>query len=91
MAATRGLVAFLFELVPSNWRNSPHRDLLKMYQRGISQEGQIKIEDYVLEDVESFCYLGNIIDKEGKTAAEVKARIAKAQAALHLINCAEQS
>ena len=35
----------------------------------------------VLENVESFCYLGSIIDKDGGTEAEIKSRIGKAQAA----------
>ena len=50
------------------------------------QKGQIKIEEYVYENVESFCYLGSIIDKEGGSAADVKRRIIKAQAAFNTLN-----
>ena len=47
---------------------------------------RIKVEEQELEEVESFCYLGSIIDKQGGTAAEVKARIGKAQATFTSLN-----
>ena len=34
-----------------------------------------------LEEVQAFTYLGSIIDKQGETDADVKARIGKARAA----------
>lgn len=39
------------------------------------------LEDEVIEEVESFIYLGSIIDKQGGTDAYVKIRIGKARAA----------
>ncbi|VDP28812.1 unnamed protein product [Schistosoma margrebowiei] len=42
----------------------------------------ITLDDETLEDVESFTYLGSIIDEQGGSDADVKARIDKAKAAL---------
>ena len=36
---------------------------------------------YILEEVDSFCYVEGIIDSNGGTEADVKSRIGKAQAA----------
>ena len=47
---------------------------------------QVEIEGNALEDVESFCYLGSIIDRDGGTTAEIKSRIGKAQAAFTSLN-----
>ena len=51
-----------------------------MKSRPVDQE-QVKIGEQILEEVESFCYLGSIIDRNGGTEADVKSRIGKAQAA----------
>ena len=58
-----------------------HSGKSKVLRVGAPEREQIKIEDHALEEVESFCYLGSIIDKEGGTEAEIKARIGKAQGA----------
>ena len=58
-----------------------HPGKSKVLRVGAPEREQIKIEEHALEEVESFCYLGSIIDKEGGTAAEIKARIGKAQGA----------
>ncbi|KAK3770067.1 hypothetical protein RRG08_043223 [Elysia crispata] len=39
------------------------------------------LEDVALEEVESFTYLGSIVDKKGGTDADVRVRIGKARAA----------
>ena len=39
----------------------------------------ITLEGTILEDVESFTYLGSIIDRQGGTDADIKARIGKAR------------
>ncbi|VDP80335.1 unnamed protein product [Schistosoma mattheei] len=41
----------------------------------------ITLDGETLEDVESFTYLGSIIDEQGGSDADVKARIGKARAA----------
>ena len=40
----------------------------------------IKLEELVLEEVEAFTYLGSVVDKQGGTDADVRARIGKARA-----------
>ena len=57
-----------------------HPEKSKVLKIGAKEE-QIKVKDQSLENVDSFCYLGSIIDNEGGTGAEVKSRIGKAQAA----------
>ena len=39
----------------------------------------IKLEEQVLEEVEAFTYLGSVVDKQGGTDADVRARIGKAR------------
>ena len=47
----------------------------------------IMLEGEALDDVESFTYLGSIVDNTGETEADVRARIGKARAAFqHLKN-----
>lgn len=46
----------------------------------------IRLEGEALEEVESFTYLGSIVDKNSGTDADVKARIGKARAAFHQLN-----
>ena len=53
----------------------------KVLRGSAAQKGQVNMEDHDLDYVESFCYLGSIIDKERGTAAEMKARIGIAQTA----------
>ena len=40
----------------------------------------IKLEEQVLEEVKAFTYLGSVVDKQGGTDADVRARIGKARA-----------
>ena len=63
-----------------------HPGKSKVLRVGAPEGQQVRIEDDVLEEVESFCYLGSIIDKEGGTKADVKARIGKAQTAFIALN-----
>ena len=44
-------------------------------------ENPIKLADEVLEEVESFTYLGSIVNGQGGTDADVKTKIGKARAA----------
>jgi hypothetical protein len=43
------------------------------------------------EDVDSFCYLGSIIDKNGGAEEDVKTRIGKAQNAFNMMSKIWQS
>ena len=43
------------------------------------------LEGEGLEEVESFRYLGSIVDTRGGTEADVKTRISKARAAFHIL------
>ena len=43
----------------------------------------ITIQSDSLEEVDSFTYLGSIVDKQGGTDADVKIRISKARTAYH--------
>lgn len=63
-----------------------HPGKSKVLRIGTQQQEPVKIGDKSLDDVDSFCYLGSIIDMEGGTTAEVKARIGKAQAAFLALN-----
>ena len=45
----------------------------------------IMLEGEGLEEVESFRYLGSIVDTRGGTEADVKTRISKARAAFHIL------
>lgn len=46
---------------------------------------EIILDGKILEEAHSFCYLASMVDKEGGTGAEVKARIGKAQTAMENI------
>ena len=48
-------------------------------------ERPIMLEGEGLEEVESFRYLGSIVDTRGGTEADVKTRISKARAAFHIL------
>ena len=49
-----------------------HPGKSKVLKIDAPQVEQVMIEGNRLEDVESFCYLGSIIDREGGTRAEIK-------------------
>ena len=63
-----------------------HPGKSKVLRIGAPQREEVVIGGRALEDVESFCYLGSKIDREGGTEAEVKSRIGKAQAAFTSLN-----
>ena len=48
--------------------------------------GQVNVNGHVLENVDSFCYLGNIVGGEEGTGAEVKSSIGKAQTVFISLN-----
>ena len=48
-------------------------------------ERPLMLEGGGLEEVESFRYLGSIVDTRGGTEADVKTRISKARAAFHIL------
>ena len=58
-----------------------HPGKSKILKTRPNQQEHVRIGEQVLEEVDSFCYLGSIIDRNGGTEADVKSRIGKAQAA----------
>ena len=63
-----------------------HPGKSKVLKIDTTQKERVTIGGNSLEEVESFCYLGSIIDTEGGTEAEIKSRIGKAQAAFTSLN-----
>lgn len=47
---------------------------------------QVKLNGQPLHEVDSFCYLGSMIDRNGGTEADIKSRIGKAHAAFTSLN-----
>jgi hypothetical protein len=58
-----------------------HRGKSKVLKVNAASTTPIKLEGEALEEVESFTYLGSIVDKQGGTNADVKTRIGTARAA----------
>ncbi|MGL5901241.1 MAG: reverse transcriptase domain-containing protein [Cetobacterium sp.] len=58
-----------------------HKDKTKVLKINATNNNPITLESEELEEVETFTYLGSVIDKQGGTDADVKARIGKARAA----------
>ena len=58
-----------------------HRGKSKVLKVNAQSENPIKLADEALEEVESFTYLGSIVNGQGGTDADVKTRIGKARAA----------
>ena len=58
-----------------------HRGKSKVLKVNALSENPIKLADEALEEVESFIYLGSIVNGQGGTDADVKTRIGKARAA----------
>ena len=58
-----------------------HRGKSKVLKVNAQSENPIKLADEALEEVESFIYLGSIVNGQGGTDADVKTRIGKARAA----------
>lgn len=60
-----------------------NRGKSKVFKTNASSNTPITVEGDALEEVDSFTYLGSILDKQGGTDADVKTRIGKARAAFH--------
>ncbi|VDO87360.1 unnamed protein product [Schistosoma curassoni] len=58
-----------------------HKWKTKVLKFKADNSNPITVDGEPLEDVESFTYLGSIIDEQGGLDADVKARIGKARAA----------
>ncbi|VDP71770.1 unnamed protein product [Schistosoma curassoni] len=58
-----------------------HKGKSRILQYNTACTNPIKIDGEDLEDVKAFTYLGRIIDEQGGSDADVKARIGKARAA----------
>ncbi|CAH8523239.1 unnamed protein product [Schistosoma haematobium] len=60
---------------------SIHKGKTKVLKFKAENSNPITLDGETLEDVESFTYLGSIVDRHGGSDADVKARIGKARAA----------
>ncbi|XP_073668552.1 uncharacterized protein [Paramisgurnus dabryanus] len=60
-----------------------HREKSKVLKVNTSSTSPITLEGAILEEVESFTYLGSIINIQGGTDADIKARIGKARVAFN--------
>ncbi|VDP24736.1 unnamed protein product [Schistosoma margrebowiei] len=58
-----------------------HKGKTKILKYNTENSSSITLHGETLEDVESFTYLGSIIDEQGGSDADVKARIGKARVA----------
>ena len=58
-----------------------HKGKTKILKTNTTNTNAIMLDGVALEEVEDFTYLGSVIDKQGGTDADVKARIRKARAA----------
>jgi hypothetical protein len=55
----------------------------KVFRTNASNNTPITVQGEALEEVDSFTYLGSILDNQGGTDADVRTRIGKARAAFH--------
>ncbi|VDO50251.1 unnamed protein product [Schistosoma margrebowiei] len=62
-------------------RHNLHKGKTKVLKFKAQNNNPITLDGETLEDVESFTYLGSIIDEQGGSDADVKARIGKARTA----------
>ena len=62
-----------------------HRGKSKVLRINSANTTPITLEGESLEEVDEFTYLGSIVDKQGGTEADVKARIGKARVAYLLL------
>ena len=60
-----------------------HSGKTKVLKVNSGSDIPITLADRPLEEVESFTYLGSVIDMHGGTAADIRARVAKARAAFN--------
>ncbi|VDO59896.1 unnamed protein product [Schistosoma margrebowiei] len=63
-----------------------HEGKTKVLKYNTENTNPITIDDETLEHVESFTYLGNIIDEQGGSDADVKVRIGKTTKAFLQLN-----
>ena len=63
-----------------------HRGKSKVLKINASSNSPITLEGTNLEEVDSFTYLGSIIDVQGGTDADIRTRIGKARAAFKQLN-----
>ncbi|VDP61180.1 unnamed protein product [Schistosoma mattheei] len=64
-----------------------HKGKTKILKYNTENSNSITLDGEILEDLESFTYLGSIIDEQGGSDADVKAKISKARTAfIHLKN-----
>ena len=62
-----------------------NRGKSKVMRINTTNENPITVGGEQLEEVDSFTYLGSVIDKEGGTDVDVRARIGKARAAFNML------
>ena len=62
-----------------------NRGKSKVMRINTTNENPITVGGEQLEEVDSFTYLGSVIDKEGGTDVDVGARIGKARAAFNML------
>ena len=60
-----------------------NRGKSKVFRTNASNNTPITVQGEALEEVDSFTYLGSILDNQGGTDADVRTRIGKARAAFH--------
>ena len=65
---------------------SIHKGKTKVLKVNSNSNEPIQLDEEPIEEVESFAYLGSIVDKVGGTDADIKARIGKARAAFIQLN-----
>lgn len=60
-----------------------NRGKSKVFKTNTTNETPITVQGEALEEVDSFTYLGSILDKHGGTDADIRTRIGKARTAFH--------
>ena len=60
-----------------------NRGKSKVFKTNASNETPITVQGEALEEVDSFTYLGSILDNHGGTDADVRSRIGKSRAPFH--------
>ena len=63
-----------------------HPDKTMILKINTTRDEEIEVNGKALQEVDSFTYLGSIIDKKGGTEADVKTRIGKARTAFFQLN-----
>ena len=58
-----------------------NKDKTKVLRANTPNEDPIQLEQERLEDVDSFTYLGSVVDQQGGSDADIKARLGKARTA----------